>query len=448
MKKYRSYIYGLVIMLLVSILLVVSVAYYKGKNKTYGKQEGYTVNGNYNSPEKSYNAYSFSMGTSVSVTFYDAYMGINGNPVSKFEELSNDLFSLIRYLDIDIISWRNTASMLYKYNNVHVTEELNELKAVIDEDSDHTDLERKNAETRREELNKRAEILKRILYVSSCICRDSEGALDITIRPIAELWGIESFTGDPEYFTAPSEDALQDAASSIGYEKLELYDIPYEMKKLLSDYDGEKTSDDTESLKEIYLNGVMVDLGAVGKGYALDYIYDNFLNKYLEKNAEHPEKDFNKRGIILAAGGSIMAAGSRPDGSGFRIGVRDPKGSMKDMVGYIKLTPGCRKVCVSTSGNYEKYVEKDGVRYHHIIDPSTLHPADSGLVSVTVVCDDTCILPEYAGLISDGLSTACFVLGQEKAEELLKKYKAEAVFIDTNGKITVTDGLKDSFVKE
>ena len=82
---------------------------------------------------------------------------------------------------------------------------------------------------------------------------------------------------------------------------------------------------------------------------------------------------------------------------------------------------------VSTSGDYEKYFMQDGKRYHHILDPSTGYPADSGLISVTIVSD--------SGLLSDGLSTACFVLGKEKGEKLLETYGAEGVFIDQNKKI-------------
>ena len=92
---------------------------------------------------------------------------------------------------------------------------------------------------------------------------------------------------------------------------------------------------------------------------------------------------------------------------------------------------------VSTSGDYEKYFMQNGKRYHHILDPATGYPAESGLISVTVVSDK--------GLLSDGLSTACFVLGKEKGQKLLETYGAEGIFIDQNKKVTVTKGLKDKF---
>lgn len=92
---------------------------------------------------------------------------------------------------------------------------------------------------------------------------------------------------------------------------------------------------------------------------------------------------------------------------------------------------------LSTSGDYEKYFIEDGVRYHHILDPSTGYPARSGLTSVTVVCSD--------GLDADGLSTACFVLGREKAKKLLEQYNADGLFVDESGHVYLTEGMKERF---
>ena len=92
---------------------------------------------------------------------------------------------------------------------------------------------------------------------------------------------------------------------------------------------------------------------------------------------------------------------------------------------------------ISTSGDYEKYFEQDGKRYHHIIDPSTGYPSEGDLTSVTVISD--------SGLESDALSTACFVLGYKKSLGLLNQYNAEAVFIFKDKTVAVTDGIKKSF---
>ena len=128
--------------------------------------------------------------------------------------------------------------------------------------------------------------------------------------------------------------------------------------------------------------------------------------------------------------------GAKKDGSSFRVGIRDPQGDAEDMTGYLEFASNSN-TCVSSSGDYEKFIEKDGTRYHHILNRTTGYPAESGLASVTVVCQN--------GLYSDALSTACYVLGYEKSLPLLQKYKAEAVFIDKENQVTVTDGLKEQY---
>ena len=148
------------------------------------------------------------------------------------------------------------------------------------------------------------------------------------------------------------------------------------------------------------------------------------------------------QGAVIAVGGSILTYGSKPDGTAFRVAVQNPDEENGSYMGVIDLT---RTACVSTSGDYEKYFVQDGKRYHHILDPATGYPSESGLSSVTVVCPDAGEWKEYAGLLSDGLCTACFVLGEEKGMELLEQYGMEGVFIDKERQVTVTEGLRDSF---
>lgn len=129
-----------------------------------------------------------------------------------------------------------------------------------------------------------------------------------------------------------------------------------------------------------------------------------------------------------------MSYGSKPDGSAWQVAVTDPRDTEGDYLEQLLLNG---TEFLSTSGDYEKYFIEDGVRYHHILDPATGYPARSGLTSVTVVCDD--------GLNADGLSTACFVLGKEKAEELLKKYNADGLFVDASDHVWMTEGMKERF---
>ena len=135
---------------------------------------------------------------------------------------------------------------------------------------------------------------------------------------------------------------------------------------------------------------------------------------------------------LLDLGGNIQAVGSKPDGSPWRVAIRDPAGD-----GNIGVVEVADQVVV-TSGGYERYFEEDGVLYWHIIDPATGWPARSGLTSVTVVGE--------SGLLCDGLSTALFVMGREGALEHWRQHRDfEAVLVSEDGSVTITAGLEGRF---
>lgn len=227
------------------------------------------------------------------------------------------------------------------------------------------------------------------------LCEDSGGALDITLRPVLDLWGIEG-----EHPVIPDDRELQETLGKTGYTKLHISE------------DGNLTADQA---------GMTLDLGALGKGIACDKIAERLESMKIS-------------GAVVSIGGSVLVYGKKPDGSAWNIGLQDPRGEQGTAVGYITVSDD---MVVSTSGDYEKYFMEDGVRYHHIMDPETGYPADSGLISVTVLCP--------SGIDSDGLSTACFVLGREESMELLESYGAEAVFITADKKIYLTDGVANAF---
>ena len=198
------------------------------------------------------------------------------------------------------------------------------------------------------------------------------------------------------------QEEIAEALATTGWQKIQLEQLA----------DGDSVSIPAE---------MQLDLGAVGKGVALDEIL-----KILEV---HPEVS----GAVISVGGSILTYGSKPEGGAWQIAVTDPL-DPSESVGVLTLDGGH---CVSTSGDYERYVEVDGVRYHHILDPRTGSPAHSDVAGVTIVTKD--------GFLSDALSTACFVLGQEEGQQLLEKYDAEGLFIDHEGTITMTEGMRQYF---
>lgn len=229
------------------------------------------------------------------------------------------------------------------------------------------------------------------------VAEKSDGAFDPTILPLSALW---DFGGDNQHL--PDAEQIESSLQYVNYQNLRL--------------DVEEGS---ASLKYHYMG---IDLGAVGKGAACTAAVQAY-------------KDAGADAGIIAVGGSVGVFGTKPDGHLWNIAVRDPESGddKTQALGSLDLDSGF----VSTSGSYERNFVENGVEYHHLLNPKTGYPADTGLVSVTVVHSD--------GTLSDALSTACFVLGVEKGTALLALYGAEGIFIDKDHGITVTDGLKDRF---
>lgn len=212
----------------------------------------------------------------------------------------------------------------------------------------------------------------------------SGGKFDIALGAVSDLW---SFNDSPR---VPSTDELTEALSHSGSDKLSL-------------------SGNTLTRAD----GCIVDLGSAGKGIALDKVKSYLSDKKISS-------------AVVSVGGSVLLYGK----GSFNVGVRDPWGEAGRSVMTVKLGAGC----VSTSGSYERCFEQGGKRYHHILDPDTGLPVENGLVSVTVISD--------SGLLSDALSTACFVLGAEGGAKLAAKYGCEAIFITEDKKVICTDGIK------
>ncbi len=233
---------------------------------------------------------------------------------------------------------------------------------------------------------------------------DSEGAFDVTLGPVARLWDIDGWADGLRQgsFQVPDQAKLDQALALCGRRKMTLEDSPEGTLLYLEE-------------------GAALDLGAVGKGLALDEI-----RAYLEGRPE-------VTGAVVSVGGSVLTYGEKPDGSPWRVGIADPF-EPSGTIGVLSLEG---QWCVSTSGDYERYVEADGVRYHHILDPATGYPAESGVRSVTVLTKD--------GFYSDALSTACFVLGREKGSALAQRYGAEVLFVSDDGEIFLSEGMEERF---
>lgn len=208
----------------------------------------------------------------------------------------------------------------------------------------------------------------------------SGGAFDVSIAPASALWDFKA-----EVPQIPDENALLAACGRIDYRSIVI--------------DG-----NTVTLK----NGAEIDLGGIAKGYIADCVAD-----YL--------KGQGVASACINMGGNVVLIGTKPDGTSWTVGVRDPNGTPEQSEEVLTLSDAA----VVTSGTYERGFDLDGVRYHHILDPKTGMPVQNGLASVTVI--------GTRSALCDALSTACFVLGEEKSRPVLERYGVRAIFLYADG---------------
>lgn len=229
----------------------------------------------------------------------------------------------------------------------------------------------------------------------------SEGYFDITILPLKELWDFKS-----ENPKVPSRESIDKELKKVDYRNIEIG------KKAVL-----KNNPSIEGTNISLQNKAMIDLGGIAKGFIADELAHLFKERGVTKG-------------IINLGGNILMIGEKEPGTPWRVGIQDPDGMQNSFVGSVEI---CNQSVV-TSGVYERFFEQDGKIFHHLLDPFEGKPADSGLVSVSILSDKS--------LDGDALSTACFVLGLEKGMALVEKLDGiEAIFITTDGDFHQTSGV-------
>jgi len=224
----------------------------------------------------------------------------------------------------------------------------------------------------------------------------SKGKFDITVGNLVDLWGIGT-----ENEKVPSKDEIQKTLATVDYNKIEI----------------------DENNKTVYLKekGMKIDLGAIAKGYVADEIV-----KILEKEGV--------KSAIINLGGNVYVYGSK-GGKNFKIGIRNPLAP--DPNDYLGIYQS-QNESVVTSGVYERFFEKDGKRYHHILSTSDGYPIDNNLISTSIITKNS--------MDADALSTTTFALGLEEGLKLIENTpNTEAMFITSDKKIYMTSGMKDKF---
>ncbi len=213
----------------------------------------------------------------------------------------------------------------------------------------------------------------------------SEGLTDPTIGALSMLW---NFGSDNEEII-PDKEQIEEAVSHVDYQSVLI----------------------NGSLVTLTDPGAQIDLGFIAKGFIGDKMKEFLLSQ-------------NVSSALINLGGNVVAVGSKPDGSPFQIGIRDPfKGN-----GTPALVLDLSDKSVVSSGNYERFFIKDGKRYHHILSPKTGYPAEGGLVQTTIISSSS--------TDADALSTLCYILGYEKAVSVLENFPdVQAVFVTEDGNI-------------
>ena len=230
-------------------------------------------------------------------------------------------------------------------------------------------------------------VLEKSLYYAEL----TEGKFDPTVGRLVDLWGIGT-----ENARVPSEEELNEALNYVGYNKLHLYENQAMVNK-----------------------GVELDLGGIAKGYAADEV-----RRITENN--------NIASAFVNLGGNVLVIGRKVDGTKWRVGIQDPRQGRGNVMAIIE----CEDKTIVTSGNYERYFEKDGTIYHHILDPATGYPAQTGLLSVSIISENS--------FDADALSTSVFIMGLEKGMQFIENLdEIEVMFITDDLDVYLSSGLSN-----
>lgn len=224
----------------------------------------------------------------------------------------------------------------------------------------------------------------------------SNGAFDITIAPVSNLWDFHAETPAP-----PAPEAVNEAVSHVDYKNILI-------------------KDNTVQLLDPY---AAIDVGGIAKGYIADLV-----KKYLkEQGVKH---------AIINLGGNVLTLGGRLDGSDYNIGIQKPFDIAGEPITSVRIS----NKSVVTSGTYQRYFEADGRIFHHILDPHTGYPCDNNLNSVTIITNSS--------LTADALSTTCFLLGYDKSIRMIEQLgNVDAVFITKDNKIRYSKNFQQKIQK-
>ena len=314
---------------------------------------------------------SIKLNTAVQITIYD----------SQDKSLLDDCLALCDRYEL-IFSRTNENSELYK---------LNHRKDTSDKDPNADGQTTPYPVSGTADTWHISEDLASLLSQGLSITRESDGAFDIAIAPLTSLW---DFTAeDPK---VPDDAAIQKALPLCSSDGV-----------TIDGQDITLPSDD-----------IQFDVGAIAKGYIADRMKDLLVKKGVKS-------------AIINLGGNVLCIGSKPDGTPFKVGIQKPFADRNETEAVMDITGKS----VVSSGIYERCFKQGGKLYHHILNPQTGYPYENGLISVTIISDQS--------VDGDALSTTCFALGLEDGLKFAEKKGVQAVFITEDYELHYTDGFQD-----
>lgn len=302
---------------------------------------------------------------------------------SQPEEYSMDIFAMDTYMSLMAYGRNSEKALEEAAEEIEKTEEL---LSVTRPDSEISQLNENGF------LENPSDDMLYLVKTGVELNGEVDGAFDITLYPVIQAWG---FTTESK--NIPTEETLVGLLSDTGVERVH--------------FENGITLDDNTK----------VDLGGIAKGYA-------------GKKAADILKQYGITSALLNMGGNIQTIGAKPDGSSWKIGIKDPQNE-SSLVGSVEIIDKA----VVTSGGYERFfIGDDGKRYHHIIDPKTGKPAENGIISATVIGDD--------GTLCDALSTSLYIMGTEKASEYLNAHsETNAILVTEDRTLYITRGIEPVF---
>lgn len=330
------------------------------------------------------------------VSFFLAFLmifsmaGCTADQPEEPQHVSKSNFMLDTYITITLYDWTDTSTIDLAFD------EIRRLESLLSVEQAGSDLDRL-AKAAGEEWVEISPETEEILRLSKEYAERSEGHFDVTAGPLISLWNIHN--GQGHY---PSQEELEQVLPLIDSDDLLV----------------------KEGYAFLARKGMVANLGAIAKGYIADQVKELLV----AEGVEH---------AVLNLGRNVLLIGGKQEGTGFTVGVQDPnkeEGVLADVVSAVGKS-------IVTSGVDERYFIYQGQKYHHILDPYTGFPADTGLASVTILSDTSAQ--------GDALSTACFLLGIEKGMALVEQLDdVEALFITTEGELISSSGYSNYQVQQ